>query len=157
MTGLAPCGWPGMCSRSPLVQGQPPGGGVQEAVRVSAQLTQMGTCITDAAGAGPYARSLEGSWIGRLPAAGCVCKCVHWSWAGGAPVGQHSHDKRAHSDLRAPCGSSQTLCGLWKWLLGRAFLACRAFSACKGNKRSVQPLRTDFCPRCLFSQEAQEN
>ena len=76
---------------------------------------------------------------------------------GGAPVGQHSHDERAHSDLRAPRGSSQTLCGLWKWWLGRAFLACRAFSACKGNKRSVQPLRTDFCLRCLFSQEAQEN
>lgn len=45
VTGLAPCGWPGRCSRSPLVQGQPPGSGLQEALRVSAQRIQTGTSL----------------------------------------------------------------------------------------------------------------
>ncbi|OWK17926.1 hypothetical protein Celaphus_00009377 [Cervus elaphus hippelaphus] len=41
--------------------------------------------VRGAAGAGPYARSLEGSCTGHLPAAGYVCKCVHWSRGGGHP------------------------------------------------------------------------
>lgn len=72
-----------------------------------------------------------------------VCASVY-TGAGGAPLGQHSHDGRARSDLRAhaealrPCVSFGS--GGW----GRGFLACCAFSVCKGNKRALQPPRTDF-------------
>ena len=72
-----------------------------------------------------------------------VCASVY-TGVGGAPVGQHSHYGQAHSDLRAhaealrPCVSFGS--GGW----GRGSLACCAFSVCKGNKRAVQPPRTDF-------------